>query len=566
MEWFGFIRRQSWKNAGFGSLVNIREHIEHTEPRFDPTVFPLEAAGSESDNLGTEAEEAPLAVLSPQKKYSVAHYRSLFLSGELTPLDVVHAILPLIRRDTSPPGQHSVAWFDVQVDLVIKAAEASTLRYKEKRSLGPLDGVPTAVKDEFDMEGYVTSLGSINDYTGQELIDGKIDTWCVRKIEEAGAIILGKLSMHEFGMDTCGANIIYGTPRNPYNQQYYPGGSSSGSAYAVATGLIPIALGSDGGGSIRIPSSFCSVFGLKPTHGRVSFFPGQNHSNTCAANGPIAADIHSLATFYNVISQPDPISHFPLSPTKVLINDANRPKVIGIPQAWFQRATPAVQTLCRGMVDWLAANKGYTVVPIEIPFLVEGQIAHALTVLSDAATLLPVTRGLSPANRILLALGNTTPSTDYLLSAKLRRMLMQHLSWLWEKYPGMVIVTPATSCAGWAIKAESELVYGVNDGDKTIESMEYVWLANFCGLPSISVPAGFVVPEGQVGAGEIAGSETEGKVPVGLMATGEWASEDALMQFGLDAEEAGSEQECRPPNWVDVVELARQMRNSNSIV
>ncbi|TVY16428.1 Fatty acid amide hydrolase [Lachnellula arida] len=559
MESFGFIRRQSWKNAGFGDLVNIREYIEHTEPRFDPTVFPLEAAGSKSNNLGTE-EDAPLAVLSPQKKYSVAHYRSLFLSGELTPLDVVHAILPLIRRNTSPPGQHSVAWFDVQVDLVVRAAEASTLRYKEKRSLGPLDGVPTAVKDEFDMEGYLTSLGSINDYAGE------IDTWCVKKIEEAGAIILGKLSMHEFGMDTCGNNITYGTPRNPYNQQYYPGGSSSGSAYAVATGLIPIALGSDGGGSIRIPSSFCSVFGLKPTHGRVSFFPGQNHSNTCGVNGPLAADIRSLATFYNVISQPDPISHFPLSPIKALVNDTERPKVIGIPEAWFQRATPAVQTLCRGMVDWLAANKGYTIVPIEIPFLVEGQIAHALTVLSDAATLLPDTRGLSPANRILLALGNTTPSTDFLLAEKLRRVLMQHLSWLWEKHPGMVIATPATSCAGWSIRADSELKYGVNDGDKTIESMEYVWLANFCGLPSISAPAGFVVPEGQVGEGEVAGLETEGKVPVGLMATGEWASEEALLQFGLDAEEAGGEQECRPPNWVDVVDLARQLKKSNSII
>jgi hypothetical protein len=179
-------------------LINIRKYIEHSEPRFDPTVFPLETAGSK--DLEYEVESGPPPVLSAQKKYSVAHYRSLFLSGELTPLDVVHAILPLIRRDTSPPGQHSMAWFNIKVDLVLKAAEASTLRYKEKRSLGPLDGVPAAVKDEFDMEGYMTSLGSVNDYTGQELIEGKIDTWCVRKLEEAGVIILGKLSMHEFGM------------------------------------------------------------------------------------------------------------------------------------------------------------------------------------------------------------------------------------------------------------------------------------------------------------------------------------------------------------------------------
>jgi len=218
------------------------------------------------------------------------------------------------------------------------------------------------------------------------------------------------------------------------------------------------------------------------------------------------------------------------------------------------------------MVSWLAAHKGYTVMPIEIPFLEEGQIAHALTILTDAAALLPDTRGLSPANRILLALGRTTPSTDFLLAQKLRRVLMQHLSWLWQNYPGMVIVTPTTSCAGWPIRSDSELKYGVNDGDKTIESMEYVWLGNFCGMPSISVPAGFVVPEGQAEEGEVAGSEVVGKVPVGLMATGEWASEEALMEFGLDAEEAGAEQECRPPNWVDVVDLARQGKKNNSIV
>jgi Asp-tRNA(Asn)/Glu-tRNA(Gln) amidotransferase A subunit family amidase len=298
----------------------------------------------------------------------------------------------------------------------------------------------------------------------------------------------------------------------------------------------------------------------------VSFFPGQNHSNTCGVNGPIAADIRSLAAFYNVISEPHPTSHFPLSPTIKLAGDANQAKVIGIPEAWFRRATPAIQTLCRGMVNWLAAHKNYTVVPIEIPFLVDGQIAHALTILTDAATLLPETRGLSPANRILLALGRTTPSTDFLLAQKLRRVLMQHLAWLWQTYPGMVIVTPTTSCAGWPIRSDSELKYGINDGDQTIETMEYVWLGNFCGLPSISVPAGFIVPEGQTSEGEVAGSETAGKVPVGLMGTGEWASEEALMQFGLDAEEAGVEQESRPPNWVDVVELARQRRKSSSTV
>src|SRR5262249_35930309 len=136
-------------------------------------------------------------------------------------------------------------------------------------------------------------------------------------------------------------------------------------------------------------------------------------------------------------------------------------------------------------------------VPIEIPFLVEGQTAHAMTVLVDAATLLPDTSNLTPANRIMIALGRSTPASDLLLAQKLRRALMQHLAHLWNKYPNLLIMTPTTSCAGWPIQSQGELLHGVSDGDRTVQTMEYTWMANFCGLPALSVPAGFVVPEGR---------------------------------------------------------------------
>lgn len=367
--------------------------------------------------------------------------------------------------------------------------------------------------------------------------------------------------------DTSGINTLYGTPPNPYNNTYYPGGSSSGSAYAVSVGLVPITLGSDGGGSIRIPASFCSVFGLKTSHGRLSCLPGQNHSNTNGVNGPIAANIESLTALYEVISEPHPSTHF--SPTslgsgKFSLNPS-RPKIIGIPVAWFADASSGVQDLCQDIIERLVKQRGYEVVSIEMPYVEEGQMAHALTILTDAATLLPETRGLSPANRILLALGRTTPATDFMLAQKLRRVLMQHLAWLWKTYPGMVIVTPTSACAGWPIRSSSELVHGVSDGDTTLKTMKYVWLANFCGAPSITVPAGYVEPEGKADEGEVVSDlDAPGKVPVGLMATGEWASEHALLQFGLDAEAVGLDKVCRPPNWVDVLKLAKQAKESES--
>jgi Asp-tRNA(Asn)/Glu-tRNA(Gln) amidotransferase A subunit family amidase len=181
-------------------------------------------------------------------------------------------------------------------------------------------------------------------------------------------------------------------------------------------------------------------------------------------------------------------------------------------------------------------------------------VAHAFTILSEMANRArqnPSSKsnwlsGLNPANKVLLAVGNQTPARDYLLAQQLRQMLMQHLAFLYQKHPGLIIITPTTPMAGWPIAKEGDLKHGVTDGNTSIRNMEYVWLANFCGNPAISCPVGYVDPV-----------KGRGKVPVGLMAMGEWGSEDALLAWGREAEAylnesyAGGRQ--RPPNWVDVV-------------
>lgn len=221
-----------------------------------------------------------------------------------------------------------------------------------------------------------------------------------------------------------------------------------------------------------------------------------------------------------------------------------------------------------------------------------------------------------PTHSILLSLGRTTPATDYLLAQKLRRCLCQHMAHLWTKYPGMLLVTPTTACAGWRIhdsgsgRPGGELRLGLSDGDKTLESMRYVWMANFLGLPSISVPAGYVdQPSSSYSAGgrgqrrrnsgggsegisnlyknlktkhqqskknkqendydhdedddgknSKSGDNKKAKIPVGLMATGEWAGEKGLVEFGVAAERLGLRWRERPAGWVDVVGLAREER------
>lgn len=128
--------------------------------------------------------------------WTSADYRQRYLSGELTPTVVVETLLPLIQRDTKPPGRFSIGFLESKADAVRAAAAASTKRYRDGKPLGPLDGVPVAVKDEVHLKGYKRTLGSKHDFSYG--FDGT--SWCVEKWEEAGAIIIGKTTMHEIGI------------------------------------------------------------------------------------------------------------------------------------------------------------------------------------------------------------------------------------------------------------------------------------------------------------------------------------------------------------------------------
>ncbi|KAI4265128.1 MAG: hypothetical protein L6R38_009635 [Xanthoria sp. 2 TBL-2021] len=256
---FNFIGSFLWSNTGFGILRQIRE-LDDYEPRYDPTVIKLpRGTNSRPDEEASNSTGAEYQKAS-NRHYSAAYYTSAYKAGKLTPTQVITGLLEQI----SAKKHHSVAFLQIVPEKVLAAAEASTARYKSGQPLSPLDGVPVAVKDEADLDGYDKSFGSPIEYTRK---NGGT-SWCVKKWEDAGAIIVGKSNMHELGLDTTNNNPLKGTPLNPHNPSYYTGGSSGGSAYTVAAGLVPIAHGVDGGGSIRIPATYCGLYGLKPTHGR----------------------------------------------------------------------------------------------------------------------------------------------------------------------------------------------------------------------------------------------------------------------------------------------------------
>jgi hypothetical protein len=189
-----FVQSILWKLNKFDKLKEL-PGLDDYEVTHDPTVAPL-AKPSAVENIPLTELPTPRPRPSSNGYYTSADYHSLYKSGQLTPTDVANAILPLIRRDTSPAGPHSVAFLDSKVDLVTRAAEASTARYASGKPLSYLDGVPIAVKDEVDMANYKRMLGSRVDFTNPV----NETAWCIKMLEEAGAIVVGKTNMHEMGL------------------------------------------------------------------------------------------------------------------------------------------------------------------------------------------------------------------------------------------------------------------------------------------------------------------------------------------------------------------------------
>ncbi|KAF2668331.1 amidase signature enzyme [Microthyrium microscopicum] len=552
VETFGFVAKYLYNNAGFNTLRGHKA-LKDTENRWDPTVTPLPTAEEKdvsslnytspdtlSKSLLNTTNGAPLY-------WSIRDYHQAYKSGEITPTQVVNALLPIIRRDVANRSEHSTAFLTTKVDIVLAAAEASTKRWAEGKPLGLLDGVPVAVKDEVELANYPQTFGSKKVFVA----NSSETTWAIRKWEELGAVVVGKTNMHEVGMDTTNNNCVTGTPLNPYNDRYYTGGSSGGSGYAVSTGLVPFALGSDGGGSIRIPSNYCGVFGLKPSQSRVSIRPSVNVANSVVVAGPMAPDVESLEVAYRVMATPDPEYSASARFAAPRPLSAPRKKVLGIPTKWFNQADEPVRAACQAAVDWFVKESGYTAVDIDIPLLNEGQTAHALTILLEARNGMPAPMTyLQPANRILMALAKVAPAKDLFAAQKVRQVIMQHLAYLYDTHGhDMIIVHPTTPNAGWS-HTPADLKKGISDGDMTLKSMMYVWMANFCGNPCMQMPVGFVPPT--VGHGEI---------PVGISGMGVWGGEEGLIEWAYEGEkylhEVRAGGRLKSPKWVDVIALAK---------
>jgi aspartyl-tRNA(Asn)/glutamyl-tRNA(Gln) amidotransferase subunit A len=261
----------------------------------------------------------------------------------------------------------------------IEAAKALDRKRGRGEKLGPLFGIPVAVKDNICTIGIRTTCGS-------RMLENFVppyDATVIKRIKEADAIVIGKTNMDEFAMGSSTENSYFGPTRNPLDPTRVPGGSSGGSAAAVAGGFAPLALGADTGGSIRCPASFCSIVGLKPTYGAVSRYGLISYANSLEQIGPMASNVDDCELLFNVIRGYDPRDNTSLPQGRI---EAKEGKLrIGVPKEFFMEGVQeAVGVHVRKFLDKM--NGVFEIGEISLPSLAYALPAYYIIAMSEASS------------------------------------------------------------------------------------------------------------------------------------------------------------------------------------
>jgi aspartyl-tRNA(Asn)/glutamyl-tRNA(Gln) amidotransferase subunit A len=377
-------------------------------------------------------------------------------------------------------------------DLAVRQAEQVDRMVGQGKRL-PLAGVPFGVKDLFDVQGVPTTCGS-------RALAGRIaeaDAECVRRLVSAGAVCLGKLNMHECAFGFTGENPHYGDCRNPWNPDRIAGGSSSGSAVAVALDICPLAIGSDTGGSIRQPAALCGITGLKPTYGRVSRVGGIPLSWSMDHVGPMVRTAQEAAVVLGVLAGHDPhdpaCSERPVPDYAALLDRPLDGVRLGVPRPWFfDRLEPDVAAAMEAALGQLKAL-GCRVSDMQLPRLEEVVGAHRAIIFSEAASYYQplVARHqeqFGASIRPLLQVGNFLPAVDYIKAQRVRREVRAAWARLFGDFD--CFVTPSAPLAATRFGQRSAMLGG-REVPLVRAYLDLTLPFNLSGHPALSVPCGF---------------------------------------------------------------------------
>jgi aspartyl-tRNA(Asn)/glutamyl-tRNA(Gln) amidotransferase subunit A len=403
-------------------------------------------------------------------------------SGDLSPLELLEAYLDRIERHDAALG----AFVHLNPDAGA-AATAAGEAIQAGRWLGPLHGVPIAIKDNYATADMPTLAGST-----VPLGWPREDASSVARLRAAGAVLIGKTRMHEFawGMETPPA-------RNPRDLSRVPGGSSGGSGVAVAAGFAAAALGSDTGGSIRIPASLCGCVGLKPTFGLIGRGGIVPHSWSLDHAGPLAGSVADAALLTAAMTGPDPADPGARGQEPGDWSEALAAGVAGMVVGvcrthFFEGLDPEIEAAAERSIDRLA-KAGARVVAFEVPELAAALGAIFAIELASSTTfhLQRLRNGsvsqCAPDVRLLVEMGSLVTAVDYLQAERYRRHLGERFAKIFGEVD--VIVTPTMPLTAWRI-GQREVAIGGRPESVLAVSWRLTHPWNLLGVPAISVPCG----------------------------------------------------------------------------
>jgi aspartyl-tRNA(Asn)/glutamyl-tRNA(Gln) amidotransferase subunit A len=457
----------------------------------------------------------------------IAELSGLIARREVSPVEVVQATLERIQR--LEPTLH--AFITVTADLATQAAREAEREIASGSYRGPLHGIPVSLKDIVYLEGVLNTSGS---RTMADFVPG-YDATVTRKLKAAGAVFAGKTQLYEFAM---GPKTFYEDEytRNPWNTGHIPGGSSSGSAAAVAAGLSHVSIGTDTGGSVRGPASICGVVGLKPTYGRVSRYGIVPQSWSMDHAGPLTRTVSDCALAMNAISGYDPADpgslDAPVPDFTGLLDGEIAGLRLGLAGDFFSKGmTPGFEAAFQEALRVLE-SAGASFREVSLPSMLHAQAAHSVIILSEGASAFEETvrtgAGLLGINaRTRLETGSFLLATDYIRAQRVRSVFQREFASAMREVD--VLVTPTSP--GPPQKFDEPAVSSDAKGAATAAANRFRRPFNLVGAPAISIPCGFD-PAG---------------IPVGLQIVGRPLEDALVLKVAHAYEQRTDWHKQRPP-------------------
>ena len=431
-----------------------------------------------------------------------------YAAKEISPVEAVRAALARIEALNTAVN----AFVFVDGDGALRAAEASEARWRKAMPLSPIDGVPASVKELLVAKGWPIRRCSLATPAGDVADE---DAPMVARLREAGAVLLGKTNSPEFGWKGTTDNRVFGATRNPWDISKTSGGSSGGAAAAAALGMGALHLGTDGGGSIRIPAAFSGIFGMKPTFGRVPVYPLSKFGMTSHA-GPMTRGVEDGALCLDILAKPDSRDWFSLPPTgkSFLTNVKSGVKGLRIafsPTLGFARVDPEVAQIVAAEVAKFVVLGAHVEIVDQVmddPTDVFRKIwatgcAQSLRAFPDSAR-----RLMDPGLVELAEYGESLSHMDYMDADYARGLLGGRMNRFHETFD--LLLTPAEPIMAFDI---TEQVNAPGERD-WIDWTPFTFPFNLSGQPAASVPCGF----------------TKAGLPVGLQVVGRRYEDDLVLR------------------------------------